>query len=89
MENIQERLNGFVEMLSQLTGQSISIQAGRKYYKILQRGGDSVYCFVDPDGRIMKAASWKSPVPHGYRGSIFAEDFGKSACGKFGLNYLR
>jgi hypothetical protein len=49
----------------------------------------SAYCFVDVlNGDILKAASWRAPAKHA-RGSIYAADFGISAVGPYGANYLK
>jgi hypothetical protein len=54
------------------------IEGGRKYVKIAQRNGshNSVHSFVDADGKIWKAATWKAPALNFSRGSIFDENFG-------------
>ena len=51
---------------------------GRKYQKIAQRMGSqsSVVCFIDAQGNIWKAASWKAPALNFIRGSIFDENYG-------------
>lgn len=54
----------------------VAIERNRKYIRIVQRNGSggSVYCFVEKvTGRILKAASFKTPAKGG-RGSIFALD---------------
>ena len=54
------------------------IEGGRKYVKIAQKLGSqrSVHSFVDADGKIWKAATWKAPALNFSRGSIFDENFG-------------
>jgi hypothetical protein len=51
---------------------------GIKYTRIV-RGGKaqrSVYCFVDGDGNILKAAGWKAPAK-GVRGTLATVDIAK------------
>lgn len=58
-------------------------RAGKKYVKIIQKyysensfnsdSGWSVFCFIDNEGNIYKAASWLQPAK-GIRGSIFDEN---------------
>jgi len=48
-----------------------SISRGSKYIKIIRTtfGSQSVHCFLDADGNIYKAASWRVPAK-GIRGNI-------------------
>ncbi len=64
-------------------------EQGRRYTRIWKdRGGHrSAYCFVDQNGDILKAASYKAPAKHA-RGSIFSEN-PLSAVSVYGANYLR
>lgn len=68
------------------------IWKGSRYIKIaVSEGGvdRSVYLFVDLNGDIYKAASWKAPAKH-KRGSIFDEAYGwGKAVGPYGAAYLR
>lgn len=54
---------------------TLTFKPGRKYIKIVDNsnGSASVYCFLDFDGNIFKAASWKAPAKH-IRGSVFDEN---------------
>ncbi len=70
-------------------------QRGPKNVKIVinRQGNDderSVYCFLDYQGNIYKAASWKAPAKH-IRGSIIADpDFSWGrGLGNYGATYLR
>lgn len=68
-----------------------SAEPGRKYIKIIQSfaGSRSVYAFIDFDGNIYKAASWKAPAKH-IRGSVFDKNYSiEKAFGKYGVVYLR
>jgi len=48
---------------------------GKKYIKILRtRGQEMVHCFLDFDGNIYKAASWKAPAK-GIRGNVNNEKY--------------
>lgn len=44
---------------------------GRKYIKVIENslGSDRVHCFLDMQGNIYKAESWKRPAKH-IRGNI-------------------
>ena len=56
-----------------------SLEKGKKYIRVVKEypqpgnvavlGSRSVYCFVDYEGNIYKAASWKTPTK-GIRGNI-------------------
>lgn len=54
---------------------TLTFKPGRKYIKIVDNsnGSASVYGFIDFDGNIFKAASWKAPAK-GIRGSVFDEN---------------
>jgi len=49
-----------------------SFSKGKVYYKIWRTysGSKSIYCFVDMDGNIWKAAGWKAPAKNFIRGHI-------------------
>lgn len=55
----------------------ITATYGKRYVRIVSTGrtgtGRSVYCFIDSNGDILKAESWKAPAK-GARGSILAEN---------------
>jgi hypothetical protein len=56
-----------------LTTPTLSVEAGRRYIRIVRADGGSrsVYGFVDTtNGDILKPASWKAPAKHA-RGNIF------------------
>lgn len=69
----------------------VTAEPGRKYIKLVVASGGqrSVYCFLDMEGNIYKAATWKAPAKH-IRGSVFDESYswGK-ALGMYGAAYLR
>ena len=83
--------------------QYVVADTGRKFLRIASTDPDgnmrSVYCFialVDGNtksmgsysaGDIMKPATWKAPAKHS-RGSVFADDFGLSCVGPYGVDYL-
>ena len=75
-----------------LTPPRLEVSYGGRYAKIIKREsgqGGSVYCFIDlRNGDVLKAASWKAPAKIA-RGNINADDFGASAVGPYGANYLR
>lgn len=69
----------------------IELERGVKYIRVVEaeQSGRRVYCFLDLQGNIYKAESWKKPAKH-VRGSIFDENF---SLGKgltvYGGAYLR
>lgn len=69
----------------------VTAEPGRKYIKlvVVSGGQTSVYCFLDMEGNIYKAASWKAPAKY-IRGSVFNPSYswGK-ALGMYGAAYLR
>lgn len=73
-----------------------SVEKGPKYARIVRAdsGSGSVHCFVRlADGAILKAAGWKAPYigkggpnsPSTVRGSIYADDHGRSALTPYGV----
>lgn len=79
---------------------TLSREMGNVYVKYITTsyGSRSVYCFVrKSDGAILKAATFKQPfIAKGgrycaetIRGSIYASDFGMSACDVSGVRYIR
>lgn len=68
---------------------AITIEPGRRYTRLyrVRKGHRQIYCFIDQNGDILKAASYKAPAKHA-RGSIFSDDAIKSVT-YFGANYLR
>jgi hypothetical protein len=71
-------------------------EPGKKYIKIwvtkqsaTSNYQKSIYCFLDFDGNIYKAATWRAPAKH-IRGSIFDPNmsWGKSL-NSYGAVYLR
>lgn len=72
----------------------IGVEVGRKYYKLVQirkesNRTESSHAFIDKEnGNIYKPAGWNSPAKHA-RGNVNSEDFGFSAFGRYGVNYLR
>lgn len=93
------RLNDFIEFINSKLKQEkffdhtqISSEIGKKYIKIIKTeygNQRSVYFFLDMEGNIFKAASWKAPAKH-KRGSIFDENYGwGKSFGPYGASYLR
>ena len=65
----------FIAALNQkFEGAVFSSSRGQRYTKILC--GDSVYCFIDANGNIYKAASWKAAAK-GIRGTLAGLDMNK------------
>lgn len=67
----------FAKTYTHVQSPILSVDYGKRYAKIVRTertgSGRSVYCFVDSNGDILKAASWKAPAK-GVRGSILAEN---------------
>jgi hypothetical protein len=68
----------------------VSYDSGLKYDKIITVGGQTmVHSFLrKSDGAILKAKSWKGPDTKHVRGSIYADDGGRSAITWAGAKYL-
>jgi MoaA/NifB/PqqE/SkfB family radical SAM enzyme len=91
--NLDDMLAFLSKTVSKHRGTTVSItaQPGRKYIKLVEEtyGQRSVYCFIDYDGNIYKAASWAAPAKH-VRGSVFDQDYGwGKALSPYGAAYLR
>lgn len=71
-----------------------SAEPGKKYIRIVETWGTehpsrSVYCFLDMDGNIYMAATWKAPAKH-VRGSLFDKDFSYgTGLNIYGARYLK
>lgn len=52
---------------------TFKVKSGSKFHKVIVidgwHGGESVHCFVDMQGNIYKASTWKAPAK-GIRGNI-------------------
>jgi hypothetical protein len=77
---------------SELNQVTLTIERGRRYCRVVSaytKASDqrSVFCFVDQDGTILKAESWKKPAK-GARGSIFNTDKGAGAVTAYGAIYF-
>jgi hypothetical protein len=92
VNGINEQLNAYEEKHypSSQSRDILTAEVGRKYIKLVSnRHGRSVYCFIDLNGNIYKAASWKAPAKH-IRGSVFEPNFSFGwALGQYGAAYLR
>lgn len=102
-DNQEIRLNDFLDFMNKkaeankvpsLGANTYTAQIGSKNIKIVEcylgnPNDRRVYCFLDREGNIFKAASWKAPAKH-KRGSIFDPDFSWGrGLGPFGAAYLR
>jgi len=93
MTNINEKTNNLVKWLNDKYGdekKSFTLKIGKKYFKICdQENGQirSVYCFVDPQGNILKPNSWNSPhkTP---RGTVLSDENWNKICYQFGVKYI-
>lgn len=89
-----EGLNKILNYKECPTKKNAVIFPGKKYMKIViqeshtPEGLGYVYCFIAPNGDILKPAGWSGPAKHA-RGNIFAEDNGLKCCGPFGVAYRR
>lgn len=85
---MMEQIDKYCSMLRGLQqyGDSIFVEYGRKYAKVLR--GRVVHSFVDlSNGDILMAASYAAPAKHA-RGNIFADDYGRSGVSEYGANYI-
>jgi len=78
---------------SELNQVTLTVMRGPRYCRVVSaytNASDqrSVFCFVDRDGTILKAHSWKGPAK-GARGSIFNTDKGAAAVTPYGAVYFR
>lgn len=96
-KNFEAAFTNFLEVAKDIREQAgvktpeLTFEIGRKYIRVVSNnyGGRSVYCFIDLEhGHILKSASWKVPAK-GIRGSIFADDHGRSAINSYGAHYYR
>ena len=69
---------------------TISIEYGKARARLVREEEQRSVCgFVDlATGDILYPASWHAPAKHA-RGNVFAEDFGLSAFGDYGVKTLR
>jgi len=65
----------FVDALNLKFGPIFTLTRGMKYTRIIRESG-SVYCFIDNDGNIYKAASWKAPAK-GIRSTLATVDIAR------------
>jgi len=98
MDNFDEKLESFVAGCNRIQSDyyskrgnfpanNITVNKGRRYFKLVERGGESVYCFVDKtNGDVLKAASWSAPAK-GARGNIFDSANGLARMGPYGAAY--
>ena len=71
----------------------VDFNVGRKYVKFITEssGNRSVYCFLDGEGNIYRAASWKAPSTKHIRGNIVTDpnySF-RMGLGPYGAAYLK
>lgn len=67
---------------------AVSVTWGPRYARLVQNG--AACGFVDlQTGGILFASSWKGPKDKRPRGSVWAEDYGLSAFGPYGVASLR
>lgn len=85
---VQKRSDEYYkESLPSLEKPKYVARFGKRYVKVVRENPDSVYCFIDSNGDILKAAGWNTParVP---RGSIF-NDNPLRGTNVYGADYLR
>lgn len=79
---------------TELNTSTLTVERGKRYCKVVRtfgkKAGDhrSVFCFIDQDGTVLKAESWKKPA-RGPRGNIFNEDNGIGAVTQHGIVYFK
>jgi hypothetical protein len=87
---MEKEIKQFVKQLNEKYPEYVaSYTQGKKFYKIWRTFGAQkcIYCFVDMDGNIYKAASINAPAKH-IRGHI-SEPFKDNCCGRYGIKYLK
>ena len=92
-QQLNEKVNDLVNWLNTKFGddvKSFTVKMGKKYFKICdQENGRirSVYCFVDPDGNILKPNSWNSPhkTP---RGTVLDNTNWDKVCYRYCVKYI-
>ena len=71
---------------------ALTLERGRRYIRVVRAtptGSErSVFAFIDADGDVLKAESWKKPALHA-RGNIFDPSGGLAGVGPYGPAYLR
>ena len=67
----------------------LSLERGRRYIRVVRTDSQrSVFAFIDANGDVLKAESWKKPALHA-RGNIFDPSGGLAGVGPYGPAYLR
>jgi len=72
-DTVQKMINeAYSKNFTNLPPPYIKVEYGRRYVKVIKEGVSQrqVYCFIDKNGDILKAASWKAPAK-GVRGNIY------------------
>lgn len=72
MNDIEKKLDDYTKLLKKAHDLwDFSYTKGRKYYRIVMKSRcqTGVFCFVDKEGNLYKAACWESPAK-GIRGHI-------------------
>jgi hypothetical protein len=68
---------------------TLTLERGRRYIRVVRADSQrSVFAFIDINGDVLKAESWKKPALHA-RGNIFDASGGLAAVGPYGPAYLR
>lgn len=91
LDAINARLDDYYEKTGNGRGyKRLIAEPGSKYIKIVEEVPQrSVYCFLDYDGNIYKAATWRAPAKH-VRGNVFEDNFSWGrALNPYGAAYLR
>jgi hypothetical protein len=71
----EAHIKEYDKMFPNLEYPEFTAKYGNKYIKIIRtRGQQLVHCFLDFDGNIYKAASWKIPAK-GIRGNVNNETY--------------
>ena len=74
-ELTEAHIKQYDEMFPNLEYPKFTATYGKKYIKVIRtRGQELVHCFLDFDGNIYKAASWKTPAK-GIRGNVNNETY--------------
>lgn len=86
-EAIVQRLNDEYSAKMKFPKCIVSTEKGNRYFKVLCSG--RIHTFLDKNGDILKAATWKSPAKNGVRGNIYSADGGESVINNYGAKYLK
>lgn len=87
LEGAQKKIDEhYAANYTNLSPPRLEIQRGSKRIRVVC--GGSAWAFIDPNGDVLKAASWAKPAKHA-RGNIFDEHGGLKHVSSYGPACLR